>query len=140
MKTTVKYGIDFPIWNGHGGRLIGIAIWRIKKNNLKLFCNYRRKDGKRLWEGNLYVNEKFVCKYPTKEYSGKNGKFKVHLVPLDDIKEYNTRLWDKYYAKQNANLTSPIYSQKQISEILEKSPQIREIAEMFGGGEITPHS
>ena len=46
MKTTVKYGIDFPIWNG-GTKLIGIAIWRIKKNNLNLFCNYRRKDGKR---------------------------------------------------------------------------------------------
>ena len=56
MKKTVKYGIDFPIWNG-GDRLIGIALWRIKKYNLNIYCNYRRKDGTRLWEGELYINE-----------------------------------------------------------------------------------
>ena len=30
MKTTVKYGIDAPIWNGENW-LIGIADFRIKK-------------------------------------------------------------------------------------------------------------
>ena len=58
IKTTKKYGIDYPIWNG-GAKMIGIATWRIKKYNLNLFCNYRRKDGTRLWEGLLYVNENF---------------------------------------------------------------------------------
>jgi len=140
MKTTVKYGIDFPIWNGHGGRLIGVATWRLKKNNLNLFCNYRRKkDGKRLWEGNLYITEKFASKFPIKEYKGKNGKFTVYQIPLQDLQEYNNQIWDKYYQKKNANLTSPIYSQEQISDILKKNPIIRDIGEHFGGGELTPN-
>ena len=139
MKTTVKYGIDAPIWNG-GNWLIGIADFRIKKNNLNIFCNYTRKrDGSRLWKDTLWINEKFCMKYPTKQIK-KKYSFKLYYIPLADIQDFNNQLWDKYYAKQNANLTSPIYSKKQISEILEKSPQIREIAEMFGGGEITPHS
>ena len=138
MKTTVRYGIDFPIWNG-GNRIIGIATWRIKKNNLNLYCNYRRKDGTRLWKGDLYISEKFASKYPTKEYQGKNGKFTVYQISLSDLQEYNQKLIDQYYQKKNANLTSPIYSQEQISDILKKNPIIRDIAEHFGGGELTPN-
>ena len=138
MKTTKKYGIDYPIWNGHGGRLIGIATWRIKKYNLNLFCNYRRKDGTRLWEGLLYINEKFASKYPYKEYNGKNGKFSVYQIPLADIQEFNAKIKDKIWQNKNSNVTSPVYSGEQIAQILKNEPKIREIADMFGGGELYP--
>ena len=138
MKTTQKYGIDYPIWNGHGGRLIGIATWRIKKYNLNLFCSYRRKDGTRLWEGLLYVNEKFASKYPYKEYNGKNGKFSVYQIPLADIQEFNAKIKDKIWQNKNSNVTSPVYSGEQIAQILKNEPKIKEIADMFGGGELYP--
>ena len=85
------------------------------------------------------LTEKFASKFPIKEYKGKNGKFTVYQIPLQDLQEYNNQIWDKYYQKKNANLTSPIYSQEQISDILKKNPIIRDIAEHFGGGELTPN-
>ena len=137
MKKTVKYGIDFPIWNG-GNRLIGIALWRIKKYNLNIYCNYRRKDGTRLWEGELYINEKFATKYPYKEFNGKNGKFTVYQIPLADIQKFNQEIQDKLWALKNAKITSPIYSGEQIAQILKDNPNIKEIADFFGGGELLP--
>ena len=37
-----KYVLDAPIWNG-GNRYVGIAPFRLKKNNLKFSCGYRIK-------------------------------------------------------------------------------------------------
>ena len=110
----------------------------IKKYNLNIYCNYRRKDGTRLWEGELYINEKFASKYAYKEFNGKNGKFTVYQIPLADIQKFNQEIQDKLWALKNAKITSPIYSGEQIAQILKDNPNIREIADFFGGGELLP--
>ena len=138
MKTSVKYGIKRPIWHG-GDWKIGIAPFRVKKNNLNLFCMYRRSKSKTLlWEGLLWVNESFCKKYPIVEYHGKFGKFSVYQIPLADIQEFNIKIQDKIWKNKNSNVTSPVYSGEQIAEILKNEPKIREIADMFGGGELYP--
>ena len=80
MKKTENFIINAPRWNA-GIYKIGIALYRIKKANLNIICGYTRKrDGKKLWEGSLWVNERFCQKYPIIEYKLKTGKMKLYDV------------------------------------------------------------
>ena len=138
MKKTENFIINAPRWNA-GIYKIGIALYRIKKANLNIICGYTRKrDGKKLWQGSLWVNERFCQKYPIIQYKLKTGKIKLYDVPLDDIKEFNNHIQEKIWANKNAKITSPIYSREQIAQILKDNPNIREIADFFGGGELLP--
>ncbi len=133
-----KLILDKPIWNG-GERYVGIATYRLRDNNLKVSCRYRNKSGNPIWQGELLVTKSFAEKFNTKEYKTKGGQsFKVYLIPLDGLIEFNDMLNDKLKAQQS--VTSKTYTKQEISSILAKNSKIREIVEMFPGCEIEPNS
>jgi hypothetical protein len=133
-----KLILDKPIWNG-GERYVGIATYRLRDNNLRVSCRYRNKSGNPIWQGELLVTKRFAEKFSTKEYKTKGGQsFKVYLIPLDDLIEFNDMLNDKLKAQQS--VTSKTYTKQEISSILAKNSKIREIVEMFPGCEIEPNS
>ena len=133
-----KLILDKPIWNG-GERYVGIATYRLRDNNLRVSCRYRNKSGNPIWQGELLVTKRFAERFSTKEYKTKGGKpFKVYLIPLDDLIEFNDILNDKLKAQQS--VTSKTYTRQEISSILAKNSKIREIVEMFPGCEIEPNS
>ncbi len=131
-----KLILDRPIWNG-GERYVGIATYRLRDNNLRVSCRYRNKSGNPIWQGELLVTKRFAEKFSTKEYKTKGGQpFKVYLIPLDDLIEYNDMLNDKLKAHQS--VTSETYSKSEIADILSKNHKIREIVEMFPYCQIEP--
>ena len=85
-NNTLPFYLDKPIWNG-GDYQIGIATWRLKNNNVMVYCNYKTKSGNPLWDGGLLVTKAFASKYPIKDF--KNGKLEIYQIPLNDIKEYS---------------------------------------------------
>lgn len=131
-----KLILDRPIWNG-GERYVGIATYRLRDNNLRVSCRYRNKSGNPIWKGELLVTKRFAEKFSTKEYKTKGGQpFKVYLIPLDDLIEYNDMLNDKLKAHQS--VISETYSKSEIADILSKNHKIREIVEMFPYCQIEP--
>ena len=131
-----KLILDRPIWNG-GERYVGIATYRLRDNILRVSCRYRNKSGNPIWQGELLVTKRFAEKFSTKEYKTNGGQpFKVYLIPLDDLIEYNDMLNDKLKAHQS--VTSETYSKSEIADILSKNHKIREIVEMFPYCQIEP--
>lgn len=135
-----KLILDKPIWNG-GERYVGIATYRLRDNNLRVSCRYRNKSGNPIWQGELLVTKRFAEKFSTKEFKTKGGKaFKVYLIPLDELIEYNDYLNDKLQEQQQKQeTTSTTYTPSQIADILATNPKIREICNMFKGCVIEPH-
>ena len=135
MKT---YEIQNCFRSGANTRLcIGISESNLKK--YKYFsCGFK---GSASWDKPLRITIDFARKYPKKKYKmkKKNITFEVFVIPIDDIKEYNYKFHEKLKSYKNANITSPYYTQDQITVILNEQPVIREIAEFFGGLQMTPY-
>ena len=124
-----KLILDRPIWNG-GERYVGIATYRLRDNSLRVSCRYRNKSGNPIWQGELLVTKRFAEKFSTKEYKTKGGQpFKVYLIPLDDLIEFNDMLNDKLKAHQS--VTSDTYTKEEINNLLLRDANIRKIVEMY---------
>tara|TARA_R100000951_G_scaffold30741_1_gene26384 strand:- start:751 stop:1161 length:411 start_codon:yes stop_codon:yes gene_type:complete len=131
-----KLILDRPIWNG-GERYVGIATYRLRDNNLRVSCRYRNKSGNPIWQGELLVTKRFAEKYSTKEYKTKGGQpFKVYLIPLDDLIEFNDMLNDKLKAHQS--VTSDTYTKEELQNLLLRDANIRKIVEMYPNCQIDP--
>tara|TARA_R110002153_G_scaffold113629_1_gene255938 strand:- start:1136 stop:1546 length:411 start_codon:yes stop_codon:yes gene_type:complete len=131
-----KLILDRPIWNG-GERYVGIATYRLRDNSLRVSCRYRNKSGNPIWQGELLVTKRFAEKFSTKEYKTKGGQpFKVYLIPLDDLIEFNDMLNDKLKAHQS--VTSSTYTKEEINNLLLKDANIRKIVEMYPNCQIDP--
>lgn len=131
-----KLILDRPIWNG-GERYVGIATYRLRDNSLRVSCRYRNKSGNPIWQGELLVTKRFAEKYSTKEYKTKGGKpFKVYLIPLDDLIEFNDMLNDKLKAHQS--VTSDTYTKEELQNLLLRDANIRKIVEMYPNCQIDP--
>tara|TARA_X000001382_G_scaffold94419_1_gene68905 strand:- start:511 stop:921 length:411 start_codon:yes stop_codon:yes gene_type:complete len=130
-----KYVLDAPIWNG-GNRYVGIAPFRLKKNNLKISCRYRNKQGKpiRGWEGELFLSKRFADRYEIKTF--KYGK--LYLIPLDDLIEFNEQINAKL-REMKKKTWSNTYTKTEINQILLENKNISDICKMFPGCQIEPN-
>jgi hypothetical protein len=78
-----EYTIREPKWNG-GRWEVGIADFRMKRD-LKIRVSYKDKSGNEMFPNVYFMNRAKALQYPFIEKTGGYGKFKIHLIPIQDF-------------------------------------------------------
>ena len=80
------FHLKFPQWNGYqGDRIIGLGSYLFKNTNIvHVYCDYRTKNGTKLWDNYLVCTHDFAKKYPLLPLIN-NKQVKLYRIPLQEL-------------------------------------------------------
>jgi hypothetical protein len=87
------FHLKFPQWQG-GEWIIGLGSYLFNNSNtVHVYCDYRKKNGTRLWDGYLVCTKQFASKYPLIPLQ-KNPKVKLYRVPYQELLTFHNSITD----------------------------------------------
>ena len=87
------FHLKFPQWNGHqGDRIIGIGSYLFNNTNIvHVYCDYRTKNGTKLWENYLVCTKQFASKFPLIPLKN-NPNVKLYRIPLQKLLTFQDKI------------------------------------------------
>ena len=87
------FHLKFPQWQG-GEWIIGLGSYLFNNTNtVHVYCDYRRKNGTRLWDDYLVCTKQFASKYPLIPLKN-NAKVKLYRVPFQELLTFHNSITD----------------------------------------------
>ena len=78
------FHLKYPQWQ-NGNWIIGLGSYLFNNSNIvHVYCDYRRKNGTRLWDSYLLCTHGFAKKYPLLPLTS-NPKVKLYRIPYQEL-------------------------------------------------------
>ena len=96
------FHLKFPQWDA-GNWIVGLGSYLFNNSStVHVYCDYRRKNGNKLWDGYKICSKAFAEKYPLIPLKS-NPNVKLYRIPFGELETFHEEYMDKeHLAKQQA--------------------------------------
>ena len=88
------FHLKFPQWQ-NGNWVVGLGDYLFKNVDvLHVYCDYRKKNGSKLWDSFKYCTLDFAKKYPLEPLK-KDPRVKLYRIPFGELETFHDSYIDK---------------------------------------------
>ena len=88
------FHLKFPQWQ-NGNWVVGLGDYLFKGVDvLHVYCDYRKKNGSKLWDSFKYCTEDFAKKFPLEPLK-KDPRVKLYRIPFGQLETFHESYMDK---------------------------------------------
>ena len=93
------FHLKFPQWK-NGNWIIGLGSYLFKNTNIiHVYCDYRKKNGTKLWDSFLICTHEFAKKFPLAPLQ-KDPRIKLYRIPYQELLTFHDRQTEKQTASK----------------------------------------